>query len=85
VKKIDDRGGYPSAYVTSDDVIKIRKIMEKSGATNYFLEKMNGYGLGFALTKYLVLALFHAANLDKRILPRILVPGGKIANVNIAP
>jgi hypothetical protein len=27
-KKIDDRGGYPSAYVTSDDVIKIRKIVE---------------------------------------------------------
>ena len=29
---------------------------------------MNGYGLGFALTKYLMQAFFYAAKMDKRML-----------------
>lgn len=82
-RKIGDRGGNPSAYVTTNDVAKIKKIMEKSGAVNYFLEKMNGYGLGLPLTKYLMHAFFYAAKMDKRMLTTTMVTGAKFMNDDI--
>jgi hypothetical protein len=82
-RKIGDRGGNPSAYVTTNDVVKIKKIMEKSGAVNYFLEKMNGYGLGLPLTKYLMHAFFYAAKTDKRMLTTTMITGAKFMNDDI--
>ena len=83
VRKIGDRGGNPSAYVITDDVVKIKKIIEKPAAAGYFLEKMNGYGLGFALTKYLMQAFFYGAKMDKRMLTITTVTGAKFMNDNI--
>jgi hypothetical protein len=82
-RKIGDRGGSPSAYATTDDVVKIKKIMEKSGAVNYFLEKMNGYGLGLPLIKYYMHAFFYAAKIDKRILTTTMITGAKFMNDDI--
>jgi len=84
VRKIGDRGGNPSAYVTTNDVAKIKKIIEKPAAADYFLEKMNGYGLGFALTKYMMQIFFYVAKLDKRMLTTSTVIGAKFMNDNIA-
>jgi hypothetical protein len=41
-ENIKDRGGYPSAYVISDEVMRIRSISEKMGAANYIRERMIG-------------------------------------------
>jgi hypothetical protein len=79
-ENIKDRGGYPSAYVISDEVTRIRSISEKIGAANYIRERMNEYGLGYDLTKYLMEALFHAAKMDKRILPLIIGTGARFMN-----
>jgi hypothetical protein len=82
-ENIKDRGGYPSAYVVSDEVMRIRSISEKAGAANYIRERMNGYGLGYDLTKYLMEALFHAAKIDKRMLPLIIGTGARFMNNNL--
>jgi hypothetical protein len=82
-ENIKDRGGYPSAYVISDEVMRIRSISEKTGAANYIRERMNGYGLGYDLTKYLMEALFHAAKMDKRMLPLIIGTGARFMNDNL--
>jgi len=79
-ENIKDRGGYPSAYVISDEVMKIRSISEKTGAANYIRERMIEYGLGYDLTKYLMEALFHAAKMDKRILPFVIGTGARFMN-----
>ncbi|MGC2574612.1 MAG: hypothetical protein WA364_24125 [Candidatus Nitrosopolaris sp.] len=82
-ENIKDRGGYPSAYVISEDVMRIRTISEKTGAANYIRERMNEYGLGYDLTKYLIEAVFHAAKKDKRILPFIIGTGARFMNNNL--
>jgi hypothetical protein len=38
-RKIGDRGGNPSAYMTTDDVVKINKVMAKTGTVDCLLEK----------------------------------------------
>jgi hypothetical protein len=80
---IKDRGGYPSAYVISDEVMRIRSISEKMGAANYIRERMNEYGIGYDLSKYLMEALFHAAKMDKRMLPFIIGTGARFMNDNL--
>jgi hypothetical protein len=82
-ENIKDRGGYPSAYVISDDVMRIRSISEKTGAANYIRERMNGYGLGYDLMKYLMEAVFLAAKMDKRILPLMFGTGARFMNDNL--
>lgn len=82
-ENIKDRGGYPSAYVISDEVMRIRTISEKTGAANYIRERMNGYGLGYDLTKYLMEAALHAAKMDKRMLPLIIGTGARFMDDNL--
>jgi hypothetical protein len=67
-ENIEDRGGYPSAYAISEVVMRIRNIAEKNGATDYFRERMNGYGIGYDLARYIAEAVFYAAKMDKRML-----------------
>jgi hypothetical protein len=84
-QNIEDRGGFPSAYVISDEIMQIRSIAGKTGAANYIRERMNLYGLGYDLAKYLMEALFHAAKMDKGMLPLIIGVGARmIMNNNLA-
>src|SRR5262249_13965130 len=79
-----DRGGYPSAYAISDEVMRIRKIAEKKGATEYFRERMNQYGIGYDLAEYIAEAIFYATKMDKRMFPLLGVIGTRSMNNNLA-
>jgi hypothetical protein len=81
-QNIEDRGGFPSAYVISDEIMQIRSIAGKTGAANYIRERMNLYGLGYDLAKYLMEALFHAAKMDKGMLPLIIGIGTRMCMNN---
>jgi hypothetical protein len=83
-ENIEDRGGYPSAYASSDEIIRIRNIAEKAGGADYIREKMNGYGLGLELTKYLMEVFFYAAKMDKQMLPMMIGVGARFMNNHLA-
>lgn len=83
-ENIEDHGGYPSAYASSEEIIRIRNIAEKAGAADYIREKMNGYGLGFEMTRYLMEVLFYSARMDKQMLPIIIGVGARFMNDNLA-
>ena len=63
-----DRGGRPSAYMISDEVMRIRNLAEKNGAWQYIRERMIAYGIGYDLVKYVIEAIVHVAKMDKRFL-----------------
>jgi hypothetical protein len=83
-ENIKDRGGYPSAYAISEEVMRIRKIAEKKGATDYFRERMNQYGIGYDLAKYITETIFYATKMDKRMIPLLGVIGTRSMNNNLA-
>jgi hypothetical protein len=83
-ENIEDRGGYPSAYAISEEVMRIRKIAEKTGAMDYFRERMNQYGIGYDLARYIAEAIFYATKMDKRMLPLLGVIGTRSMNNHLA-
>lgn len=63
--------------------MRIRNIAEKTGATDYFSERMNGYGIGYNLAKYIAAALFYAAKMDKRMFRLMSSIGTRFMNDNL--
>ena len=64
--------------------MRIRKIAEKKGATDYFRERMNQYGIGYDLARYISEAVFYATKIDKRMAPLLGVIGTRSMNNNLA-
>jgi hypothetical protein len=54
-ENIEDRGGYPSQYVISEEIVRIRNIAQKTGAADSIRERLNEYGISFDLIKNLTI------------------------------
>jgi len=64
--------------------MRIRKIAEKTGAMDYFRERMNQYGIGYNLARYIAETIFYATKMDKRMLPLLGVIGTRSINNQLA-
>jgi hypothetical protein len=79
----DDRGGKPSAEKLTDDVKKLKKVMEKPESLDFLYEKIIKSGLAHKLAKYKLLAVLHAAKMDEKILHKMMGIGATFMRDNI--
>jgi hypothetical protein len=72
-----DLGGKPSAYKVTQELEKLKNVMEKPGATELLYQKMAASDIAYSLIKYHQLASLHAAKMDETAIPKLLGSIGK--------
>jgi hypothetical protein len=70
-----DLGGKPSAYKVTQELEKLKNVMEKPGAIELVWKKIARSGLAYGLVKYQQLALWHAAKMDETLLSKLISYG----------
>jgi hypothetical protein len=68
----DDHGGRPSAYKVTEEVEKLKKVMEKPRAIDFLYEKIIRSGLAHKLEKFKMLAFFHATKIDETAIHKMM-------------
>jgi hypothetical protein len=71
----DDRGGKRSAYIITEEVMKLKKAMEKPGAIDFLHNKVIGSGLAHQLTKFQMLAFLNAAKMNEAAIHNMIGAG----------
>ncbi len=79
----NDRGGRPSAYKLTDEIERLKKTLEKPESINFLYNKIIRSGLAQKLTKYNLLAFFHAAKIDEGVLHGMMGVGAAYMKDNI--
>jgi hypothetical protein len=64
--------GKPSAYLLTEELKKLKNVMEKPGAIELFFMHINVDDLAYKLMKYIMLAVLHAAMVDEKALSTLL-------------
>jgi hypothetical protein len=67
-----DLGGKPSTYKVTQELEKLKNVMEKPGAIELVWENIARSGIAYELVKYQQLALWHAAKMDETLLSKLL-------------
>jgi hypothetical protein len=67
-----DNGGKPSAYLLTEELQKMKNVMEKPGAKELFYMQIDIDDLAYKLMKYIMLAVLHAAKTDENALSTLL-------------
>lgn len=66
----NEMGGKPSAYMATETLEKVKQIMEKDAAVDYFYKRLLRSKEAYGICKFNLLAFLYASKMDKRIIHR---------------
>ena len=79
----DDHGGRPSDYKVTEEVEKLKKVMEKPGAIDFLYEKIINSGLAHKIEKFKMSAFFYATKKDEPAVHKMMGVGASHIQGNI--